>query len=314
MSLFYLCMSLFLGACTNDDIIEENESDVAISFSPETPSRAVVNTMDDMKSGSFSVWAWHKPINGIELREFYIPRVYFNVSVWTYNNTKYWSKNNTYNFYALYPDTITNANYNENGKLNIPRLDIRQTDEYNNAKVVDLMKATQNVDVGMNPPQTVNLTFSHMLTNVNIDLKMHQANGEAGDLMEVTYVLLNGMNCVGSMQNDVWNLSEPSYFWDRLDTPLRLRTFEQPCFSNVLMLPQSIAKNQVMLYVLYSYQQEGGEPMTKLLETYLPEGEWKAGEKIIYSGTIQVDNSIVFDTPQVESWGTEQVGGTIIIQ
>ena len=112
-------MSLFLGACTNDDIIEENESDVAISFSPETPSRAVVNTMDDMKSGSFSVWAWHKPINGIELREFYIPRVYFNVSVWTYNNTKYWSRNNTYNFYALYPDTITNASYNENGKLNI---------------------------------------------------------------------------------------------------------------------------------------------------------------------------------------------------
>ena len=54
--------------------------------------------------------------------------------------------------------------------------------------------------------------------------------------------------------------------------------------------------------------------MTKLLETYLPEGEWKAGEKITYSGTIQVDNSIVFDTPKVESWGTEQVGGTIIIQ
>ena len=54
--------------------------------------------------------------------------------------------------------------------------------------------------------------------------------------------------------------------------------------------------------------------MTKMLETSLPAGEWKAGEKVVYTGTIQVDNSIVFDAPQVESWGTEQVGGTIIIQ
>ena len=313
--LFYLCMSLFLGACTNDDIIEGKESDMAVSFSPEMSTRTVVNTMDDMKSGAFSVWAWHKPVNGMELLEFFISKVYFNVSVWTYNNTKYWSRNSTYNFYALYPDTITNASYNENGKLTIPRLDIRQTDEYNHTKVVDLMKAAQYVEVGMNPPEAVNLTFTHMLTNVNIDLKMHQANGEAGDVMEVTYVLLNGMNNVGSMQNDVWNLSEPSYFWDRLNTPKRLSDVAQPCFSNVLMIPQTIAESQVTLYVLYSYQQYGSTTaMTKMLETYLPAGEWKAGEKIVYTGTIQVDNSIVFDTPQVESWGTEQVGGTIIIQ
>lgn len=266
---------------------------------------------------AFSVWAWRKHHTEADRTE-----VFRNCMVsydrydgmWVYENPRSWYLNSEYNFYALYPDTITDASYNSDGKLTIPCLDIRQAEEYNPVRVVDLMKASRYVDVGMNPPETVNLTFVHMLTNVNIDLKMHQANGNAGDVMEVTYVLLNGMNNVGSMQNDVWNLSEPSYFWDRLNTPKRLSDDAQPCFSNVLMIPQTIAENQVMLYVLYSYQQEGGEPMTKLLETYLPAGEWKAGEKIVYTGTIQVDNSIVFDTPQVESWGTEQVGGTIIIQ
>lgn len=279
-------------------------------------SRSIVERPEDMNA--FRVWAWRMHTNSSNNSQVFDGDVItYNegANVWNYENPRVWHLNNTYNFYALYPDTITHASYNENGKLTIPRLDIRQTDEYNHTKVVDLMKATQYVEVGMNPPETVNLTFVHMLTNVNIDLKMHQANGNAGDVMEVTYVLLNGMNNVGSMQNDVWNLSEPSYFWDRLNTPKRLSDVAQPCFSNVLMIPQTIAESQVTLYVVYSYQQYGSTTaMTKMLETYLPAGEWKAGEKIIYTGTIQVDNSIVFDTPQVESWGTEQVGGTIIIQ
>lgn len=295
---------------------EELVPEVEIRFGAAiADSRSLIEEPASM--GRFSVWAWRKHQTATTKNQVFDEEVITydaNIFSWTYEYPRTWHLNNTYNFYALYPDTITHASYNENGKLTIPRLDIRQTDEYNNAKVVDLMKATQYVDVGMNPPETVNLTFTHILTNVNIDLKMHQANGNAGDVMEVTYILLNGMNNVGSMQNDVWNLSEPSYFWDRLNTPQRLSDVAQPCFSNVLMIPQTIAENQVMLYVLYSYQQEGGEPMTKLLETYLPAGEWKAGEKIVYTGTIQVDNSIVFDTPQVESWGTEQVGGTIIIQ
>ncbi|MBQ8770069.1 MAG: fimbrillin family protein [Bacteroides sp.] len=276
-------------------------------------SRSIVERPEDMNA--FRVWAWRMHTNSSNNSQVFDGDVItYNegANVWNYENPRVWYLNNTYNFYALYPDTITNASYNENGKLTIPRLDIRQTDEYNHTKVVDLMKATQYVEVGMNPPETVNLTFVHMLTNVNIDLKMHAMN--EGDSIEVTYILLNGMNNVGSMQNDVWNLSEPSYFWDKLDTLQFLSTTASSYFSNVLMIPQTIAENQVMLYVLYSYQQEGGEPMTKLLETYLPAGEWKAGEKIVYTGTIQVDNSIVFDTPQVESWGTEQVGGTIIIQ
>lgn len=301
-------------SCSGDDDINMELPEAEICFGVDVNySRLLIEEPVEMLS--FSVWAWREHNTSMtEDLVFDKESVNYNEgkSVWEYKNPRTWYLNNTYNFYALYPDTLTNASYNENGKLTIPRLDIRQTDEYNNAKVVDLMKASQYVNVGMSPPEMVNLTFSHMLTNVNVELKKHANN--ANDVMEVTYILLNGMNCVGSMEDDVWSLSEPSYFWDKLDTPQTLSANDSLCFSNVLMLPQDIKKNQVALYVVYSYQQAGGTAMTKMLETSLPAGEWKAGEKIVYTGTIQVDNSIVFDTPQVESWGTEQVGGTIIIQ
>ena len=50
------------------------------------------------------------------------------------------------------------------------------------------------------------------------------------------------------------------------------------------------------------------------MQAVLPAGRWEAGKKINYTGVIEVDNNIEFATPTVEPWGTEQVGGTIIIQ
>lgn len=315
--IFCFCIGFVVSVTISCNKNEEQvmiDSEADIRFGAiMVDSRSMVERPEDMNA--FRVWAWRMHTNSSNNSQVFDGNVITyseGANVWNYENPRVWYLNNTYNFYALYPDTITNASYNENGKLTIPRLDIRQTDEYNNAKVVDLMKATQYVEVGMNPPETVNLTFTHMLTNVNIELKKHINN--ANDEMEVTYILLNGINCVGSMQDDVWSLSEPSYLWDKLNIPQTLSNNASPCFSNVLMLPQVIKENQVTLYVVYSYQQAGGTTMTKMLETSLPAGEWKAGEKIVYTGTIQVDNSIVFDTPQVESWGTEQVGGTVVIK
>jgi len=310
----YYCIFVVVSliACNNiDDRIPEVKIDFGVSISS---SRVILENASDMRC--FRVWGWRIPDKGTnKWKVFDDVKVFYNkeTASWQYSPEQCWEMNNTYTFYALFPDTLTNTNFDEDGRLSFGCFDIRQTDEYNYLKAVDLLWAkNRGVATGMTPPETVPLIFSHMLTNINIELKKHANN--ANDVMEVTYILLNGMNCVGSMEDDVWSLSEPSYFWDKLDTPQTLSANDSLCFSNVLMLPQVIEENQVTLYVVYSYQQAGGTTMTKMLETSLPAGEWKAGEKIVYTGTIQVDNSIVFDTPQVESWGTEQVGGTIIIQ
>ena len=301
--------------CVACDRKEEIYPEVNIHFGVTMhENRSLINESKEMDS--ISVWSWRKT-TGTTNKEIVFKKttVKYNTanSSWYYNPPKPWLLDNIYDFYALYPNTIAKANYTDKGKLSFEKIDLKQTAEYNKEKVVDLMQAkTIGIETLSEPPEFVSLTFSHMLTNINIDLKKSENN--SNDKMEVTYILLNGMDCVGSMTDDVWTLSEPSYFWDKLETPQLLSEKASSCFSNVLMLPQTIAENQVALYVVYSYQLAGGTAMTKTLETYLPAGEWKAGEKIVYTGTIQVDNNIVFETPQVESWGTEQVGGTIIIQ
>ena len=272
--------------------------------------------MDSPDMKAFYVWSWRTPNNGNTLwQDFNKVQVNYDEieEEWTYEPKRWWEFYNTYSFYAIYPISLPGLSCNHDGKFSFDAIDIKQDTEYDTTKAIDFLQAkSTDLEVEMNPPKYVNLTFSHMLTNININLKKSENN--SNDKMEVTYILLNGMDCVGSMTDDVWTLSEPSYFWDKLETPQLLNDKASSCFSNVLMLPQTIAENQVALYVVYSYQQAGGTAMTKTLETYLPAGEWKAGEKIVYTGTIQVDNNIVFETPQVESWGTEQVGGTIIIQ
>ena len=322
MRIFHYCVGvvvLFMTSCSNSET--ENmlpETDVPIGFGVTVPttSRTLISEANQM--GSFKVWGWRTPQNqAVKGQVFNGTTVSYNENSaqhWTYSPLQSWVLYNSYDFYALYPDTLSCAGYNNAGQLSFDRLDIRQSGEYSTDLALDVMHAHHAVAVETTPPDRVLLTFGHLLTNVNISLQMDGSNG--GDEMVVTNILLNGMNCVGSMQAGTWNTSEPSYLWDMLDTPQTMEVGNpKNCFANVLMIPQTLTEGQVTLYVVYSYkQQNSATTTTKILQTTLPAGEWVSGEKINYTGTVKVDNTIVFDTPQVESWGTEQVGGTIIIK
>jgi len=194
---------------------------------------------------------------------------------------------------------------------------MRQSNEYNSALSVDLLRAEVKDMIGSATSEDVYLKFTHMLTKLNFSFKIDASNKD--DQMEVTYILLNGMNCVGSMENDNWILSEPSYYWDRLERPQQLNATDySPCFKDILVFPQTIGEGQITLYVVYNYTIKGSDkPITKILETTLPVdvvSRWEAGSELNYTGEIHVDNTITFNTPQVESWGTEQVGGTVVIK
>ena len=313
-----LCSALMGMLACSDTETESivSETDVHIGFGVTmSDSRGIIDKESDM--GSFKVWGWRTPQNQ------YVKGNVFNGTTvtyseediaWTYSPLQPWILYNTYNFYALYPATLTNASYNDEGKLSFEGLDIRQSGEYSLDHAIDVMHAHRQEVVGVTPPERVELTFNHLLTNVNISLQMHEDN--EGDEMIVNSVLLYGMDGVATMQDGVWNTSEPCYLWDMLDTPQVMEVGNpKVCFANLLMIPQTIAEGQVTLYVAYSYKQQGSTVTTaKTLQTTLGNGEWGSGEKINYIGTIEVDNTLVFDKPQVESWGTEQVGGTIIIQ
>ena len=320
LKLICLCTLPILGACTSDDRPETGEeTDSPISFqSTVKGSRALIDSEYAMidSVGAFKVWGWRTPVDGSILNVFQGEKVYFNGTYWDYDNLRYWANQSIYDFFALYPYDLPEASCSTDGKLSFGLLDMRQSNEYNSALSVDLLRAEARGLVGSATSEAVYLQFAHMLTKLNFSFKIDARN--QGDQMEVTYVLLNGMNCVGRMENGEWVLSEPSYYWDRLEKPQYLNTLDYAtCFKDILVFPQTIEEKQITLYVVYNYTIEGGSPVTKVLETTLPVNlvnRWEAGSEINYTGEIHVDNTMTFDTPQVESWGTEQVGGTVVIK
>ncbi|MBQ2429871.1 MAG: fimbrillin family protein [Alistipes sp.] len=310
---YAICGVMFIAGCgcSSDEIVSLPDEYICFDSSV---TRAVVEQATDM--GSFKVWGWHTTSGqSAAAQDFDGVEVTFDnyTREWSYSPPRAWIWNSTHTFYALYPATIE-GNYTVDGKLNIDNLDLRQNNSYNNLQSIDLMQAKQSQSIMKNAPDFVSLNFDHMLSSVNFSFKMHNSN--EGDKMEVTYVLVNGMKCYGTMQEDEWQLSEPSYLWKKLDTPISLITQSyKTCMSDVLMFPQDIAAGEVTLYVSYNYTPSGASnAITKIMQAVLPAGRWEAGKKINYTGVIEVDNNIEFATPTVEPWGTEQVGGTIIIQ
>lgn len=321
LKLFFVCILSILGACTNTDMPETGEdTDSHIRFRSEVKdSRTLIDNEYAMidSVGAFKVWGWRTPEGDTQVKVFSGEKVYHNGRSWAYDNVRYWANQSVYDFFALYPYDLPDASCTPDGKLSFGLIDMRQSDEYKSAMCTDLLRAEVRDLVGSATSESVYLNFGHMLTKLNFSFKIDARNKD--DQMKITYILLNGMKCVGSMENDNWILSEPSYYWDRLERPQQLNATDySPCFKDVLVFPQTIEEGQITLYVVYNYTIKGStQPITKILETALPVNvinRWDAGSEINYTGEIHVDNTMTFNTPKVESWGTEQVGGTVIIK
>ena len=316
----YYILSLFgiIAGCSKDnmeDVIPE--ADIAICFgATASDARSLINNAYQM--GRFKVWAWRTPqLQSVRANVFDGTVVSYNVtsSDWTYSPVQSWILDNEYDFYALYPDTLSGAIFTEDGSLSFDRLDIRQNGEYDEALALDVMQAKKNVIVGATPPDMVKLSFEHLLTNVNF--KLWKSSENADDKIVVTGLVLGGMNCIGNLTNNEWTFqdTETCYFYTlpkqelKADNPL--------VFGNLLMIPQMLTEEQPVTFIVqYNYTQDGSDvTQQKYLVTNLPTSQsWEKNTNVTYNATIYVDKNISFSTPVVESWGTEQVAGTIVIK
>lgn len=304
-----------VSACGTDSLNESNSGiDEYIDFGIGMSSRGLLESAEEMKS--FKVWGWNKENGEDYLKNLFDGTIVtFEEGSWVYSPPKAWSLNNTYNFYAFYPDTITGLEYTSAGKLNIPYLDIRQNGEFSSEKNVDLLEARQLEVVETTPPEVVHLQFEHLLTKVNFKIKKSKEN--VNDEIVVTSVVIGGMNCIGCMKDNEWLFldTETSYFYRLCNEKLETDNFL--VFENLLMLPQTISEdNPIVLIVQYNYKhKESNTIQQKYLLTNLPTTPiWEKNTNVTYSATIHVDENISFSTPVVESWGTEQVAGTIVIK
>ena len=266
-----LLLLLAAASCT-DTVVGQPDTDTrAITFqTPQADTRAAV-TGTSLTSGSFLVWGWY---DDGATNVFDAETVTGDNGVWTYEGTRYWKAGETYNFYAVYPSSGTNAgyesaSYDENGNLTITNFDC--------TKGVDLITASQNcvADEMIAQKQSVKFSFKHLLAYINVIVTSE------GDAVSVSDVKLYGINHIGNLKESGWVLSEPS-------------TKDNPSFTSTGL---SIPENDTQEYSIWA------DNLLLLPETALESAFLEFDYQ--YSGDTEIKHSVIpLKTGNVTKWDT----------
>ena len=327
----FLAGALTLGSCTNEDIPGKDEQGPAIEFG-EVKTRAEVSEANQVKE--FSVFAEQNYLNedGSESTDFISlldnERVYRTGENFTYDNTRYWVNDRTFNFFAAYP-------YMDSEKVKRAIFDgfDGYTIDFTTPATADtdlmISHKTALTTASQVSYPTVDFNFQHILSKVCFAFKKdYDMNGS--DTFIITGINLSGVKKDGDYSTSRWNT-----YTDKWITDDATRSFSKTGLSaevnmtdneegkagvnpmgegnGLLLLPQDFDGN-ITLTVTYQYQIAGTtSKQTKRLQKVLPAGEWKPGKQYMYNITLSENNLIFISTPTVESWGEMQLGGTIII-
>ena len=125
---------LLTAACTDELNDRPADTGRAIAFTPAAETRAAVEGSALPSGSSFSVWGWYGTGNKINKNVFDNITVTESDGTWGYTGgTQYWIPGMTYNFYGVYPASVT-ASVTNDGIITVEGFDC--------SEAVDLMTAT----------------------------------------------------------------------------------------------------------------------------------------------------------------------------
>lgn len=307
-----------VASCTTTVTDESGLAANAITFqSPQT--RATADGAFPAGS-SFTVWGYRTPtgestpipvFDGVEVTE--------SDGVWTYGGeTRYWEKENTYDFYALYPSTIEASSTPQNTYLTI------NSHTFGTADI--LMAARQNMSG--NSPEVVSLTFRHLLSKLQLVVKADKASQEIVGEIKLKSAKLYGLYKKGNYsgenfsaddvtQSGTWSGTAGSigtsdapnsqYLGNKEVTPDGISVFDE----DLLVMPYRL-DDKVILELNYTIGET--TPVTKTFNLALAQiARWEAGKNYRYSITIIDEEHILFEVPTVQPW-TSATGGIIIVE
>ena len=268
---------------------------------------------------------------------------------WGYNNTRYWMNGLYYYFVASYAYDLDDSyrtnigsfqeitdntgGYNQIGYSYEVNTDGEESGQ--NARI-DIMTASDYVYTGEDwTARNVSLTFSHLLTKVNFRISQDLDRDNINNYY-ITKVTLSGVKNTGTYLvvpengsfitawafNDEDSISSYSKSFDNYklggkDNPLLVWGED-----GLLLIPQEIYdQSKVKIRVDYRHQYINSDDNTEdiIVERYIEEDIpatdlWKSNNVITYDISIANPNQIIFNNPSVESWGSPQTGGMIIIK
>lgn len=288
---------LLTAACTDEQV--ENPADGArpIAFTPAAETRAAVEGGSLPSGSSFSVWGWYGTDGNITNQVFknLSETVTESNGSWGYTGgTQYWIPGMTYNFYGVYPASVT-ASVTTDGIITITDFDCSKT----GTNAVDLMTATATGDG--DTPAPVAMEFQHELARVNIIVTSE------GDAVTITDAQLYGISHKGTLNGSNWELSQesvndaPSFTEQTLNIS---DTQDHLLFGGDLLLPphNPLSDNATLDF---SYQYTTGDTTSKSASIKLKTNSvttWEKGKRYNYRINIPRNAQDVTLTVEVADW------------
>lgn len=322
-----ITLGLWALSVSCQEIIDDADR-YAIGFGP-TVTKSIVNSVAEMSydGSAFEVTAAYSdgpsfiPGNATNFMD--RRAVSYSDGVWSYSPTEYWLPNSTYRFRAIWPaHVVSNISDNLNDNISFvystPDHQVDQAD----LMISNLKEVSTPSPVSTMSP--VNLTFSHLLCNCRLRIKVSDDANAQGDVFQLTGITIAGVKKDGAYTNGTWSVNpEPSmnfyvsYPNDAFDGTLTNSDYIYVNSYGLMLIPQSLAEGNVRVTVLYNVTHNGVKsPKSVTITVPAPSngGMWQAGNIYTYSLEMEEDYQIRFGAPEVEPWGQEQLGGTVIIR
>ena len=289
-------VALVLGACTSEVTDGGNtpaDGPVPISFqTPETRA-----AKDGFGAGdAFSVWGWYADdAAGTNPRQVFKAEEVTNGgnNSWSYDGTQYWIAGKTYDFYAVYPTTVT-ATVSSDGTIKVDDFDASKT----GTEAVDLMTAERKGMDG-SVPETVAFTFGHELSRLSFTVTSE------GDAVTIVSAALVGANYKGTLSGETWSVLTASTAdgpFKAENVSLTAENLSATLFGGDLLLIPSNSLANAQLTLTYYYD-DATETTTKTLSLGTTTvTAWEKGKSYQYKVAIPQDNVDASFVVTVKNW------------
>lgn len=306
-----------LSGCRKVVVDTPEEGRYEIGFD-QVATKALIT---DGNLGNFKVWGEINPgtadvFDGVVVTG-YEPDGTGKMTRWSYYtdeaDAKYWEDNKTYYFYAVAPATL-DMSYDSTDGYGV---EYKISDDMA-ADPVDMIVASQKRVIGNleSKPDDVQLTFSHTLSKVQVQLVKSSTN--AGQTITIKGIYLYGMKGTGvyHYNSSAWTLGTELSAIGREDIAIELTHDSHTGFGEFMMIPQSLEQDSIYLIVSFDYTSSGATT-SRMQFAPIPVdvvGAWVANKSYTYKAEISVDHDMIFESPSVENWISNNEGGTIIIK
>ena len=255
----------------------------------------------------------------------------------TYNNTRYWVNDRTFNFFAVHPyetEVVVSNNGDSSDAYSIQFETPESAD-------MDFLYAsvTQETEADQEAYQTVNFELKHITSKIKFEIT-RDGNNNQNDRFWIKSITLSNIKKSGTVTVAPAN-TDTQVSWTYGDAPINFKKeyseyFEigvqgdpnasadmcTPWNDGLLLMPQNVEARKIELKIAYQYQLEGanadetkrGEVENREIITSIPAIEWKSNTSYCYKLQLKETNLITFSQIEVAGWGSNITGGTIIIK